>query len=1070
MLKSDGTVWSYGTDSSGNGGLGGASPTSNAVQIPGLSGIIDIADNSNNVLALKSDGTVYHWGGIWDTIHGVEVYGSSTPSLVSGLSNIKYLYIGEWTLYAIDGNGNGWRWGWFTDSSGHASLTYPPVSTSTILPYGIYALNSSSYTTIPNNIFKLCENVNGELSFIPTNGTIASVNLFANNSITYSIGSTSSYTPITINFTPSDYSYPQSNSWTASLQIPINAPINSQVIVNVTSQSPWLNTSDSKHQSVSTSIVLNIKNTIKLSNASTSATHVSPGQTITVSTASTGYALGVVAYGTNPSNPSNPIAFNMNANTAVATIPKDNTWWVNFTIPSNAPTGAYTIWLVGYNNVFINQPNSVPLYLNVTVGSPPLEITSVSATDPVWSHRSNLNLINATDLSTFSTWNSSDGWQSVGVQQSDGFWQVPRVSRSGNTNSEILMSNQYSVTAGQTYTESFLYKTDGTDNSDIQIVFWTGPRWVAVPATVTNLGNGIKQATASFTINSGETTLRALDTLPPSGNWNNISFANGQLYLSNQNIVTVYATTSGSTDHINISVSGQAQTNGVINPYSIALPNMLSSNKTNWYITYQVPDNVPDGSPLTFALTAVSPSGVSYGPVYTAVTVARHLDVFGHVSTQTASPGQVVPIDATTNGYASSVTVQDNFSSSSVSLNPIGSITSAGNMWTGSYTIPPSARIGQSITLTYTPKDVNNGTAFTGNPDQKTILVVNNPQIISTTFNQTYPYAGATTGAPTGTVDAIVLTSGWINSLNVSWDTSYSIPATSYIDIDSKGTRQWTIKGLTVPANADVSNVIPTYLNIRAQTPYIEQSTGGYQTVTGTATLPIANTIVTTAQQLANPVINVSAGPATVTITVKTTGYATQAWAKTISGTTIQVGSTVTGTIPYSNTFTGTYTVPQGTPSQIFEIPVWATNTTAFVNQPQSNLDYIDLNIGGLPSIFSASLNPYTINLPATEADRTITLYTQTTGQVSGVQVSLSVNGGPSVILPSGTMAATSGSAPGLVNWQGSYVVDPSTPDQTQLTFTFQAKDSGGNPSGPTITPHYVTVFHAKPPIVVITH
>lgn len=1089
-LLNDGTVRVWGANDVCQLGQGNQTAISGFVQPQGLTGLTftQIAAGNHRAAALCSNGYVYEWGGTYDN-NGYKTDVFWYPRVVSS-DKINGISLSGDTIFEVTPAGSVLTSGYLgalyyggefiTDNL--YTLCYSPVDeytgqggfpmTNIVACWngGFLQSDGSVVTPQSNSILGTEFGKYGYFTgFYPIRTATGTLDLYG-GSISYSLGSTATYTPIKVDFTPSDFSYPDKNNWTASMQVPINAPVGSQLIVTVTAESPWSDSTYSKRQSISTIVLLNIRNKIVLSNPGLSTTSVSPGQTITVTTASTGYALGVTAYGTNPTNPSNPVAFNMSPTTAISTIPKNNTWYVNFTIPSNAPTGAYTIWLVGWNNVFVNQPNSTPLYLNVTVGSPPLRITSVSASpDPVYSHRPNVNLINPKDLRSFSAYNSTDGWQSVGSQQSDGYWQVPRVSNSGHSNSEILMSNQYSVTAGQTYTESFLYKTDGTDSSDLQIVFYTGPRWVAVPATVSNLGNGIKQATATFTINTGETTVRALDIIPPSGNWNNISFANGQLYLSNQNIVTVYANTSGSTDHINISVTGQTETNGVANPYTIALPNMLSSNKINWYITYAVPDNVPDGSPLTFTLNAVSPSGVNYGPVYTAVTVARHLDVTGHVGTQTASPGQVVPIDATTNGYASSVTVQDDISGASLNLSSVGSLNSAGNLWTGNYTIPANAKVGQTITLTYTPKEVNNGTTFSGDTDQKTITIINVPQILDTTFNQTYPNPGANTGAPTGQVDATIVTKGWINSLYVSWDTSYSIPATGYIDADSNGTRVWTVKNLTAPANADVSNAIPTLLNIKGQTPYIDNSTGTYQTVTGTANLPIANTIITKAQQLANPVVDVSTGPVTVTLTVNTIGYATQAWAKTISGAPIQLGSTVTGTIPYSNTFAGTYTIPQGTPSQIYEMPVWATNKT-FVNQPDSANDYIQLNIGGLPSMFSASLSPYEINLPASVANRTVNLYAQTTGEVSGVQVSLSINGGPSTILPTSTMAATSGSVPNLVTWQGAYVVDPNTPDGTELTFTFQALDNRGTPQGPTVTPHFVTIHYVKPPTVVITH
>lgn len=1360
-VKSDGTVWYWGQMSGGTSYPVILPYTSVPTQLAGVSNITKVSTGTANAILLRSDGSVYTLG---QATHGngSYIFRYDTPTIQTGMPKIKSIYAGNISQFAVGEDGSFYGWGMLWPGR------YSPVAKEYPTRLGAYsAYNSSTYSYDGSQFITTADKVVGDWTIIKSDGTVwcsltvgtsydtcmvgmTGVNLYS-TPVTYSLGNISNYVPLNVNFTPSNYAYPESNNWNASVQIPVNAPIYSQYILTVLSQSPWLNASNSTQQTVSTTTLINIQNKINLSSPGLSKTTVSPGETITISTASIGYALGVTAYGTNPSNPGAPISYAMNPSTAVSTIPKNNAWWVNFTIPSNAPVGSYTIWLVGYNSTFINQQNSTPLYLNVTVGSPPLQITAVSAApDPVYSHRPLVNIFNQNDMANINN----------AKQQADGFWRIPRTGE--------ILAGYYKVIPGEQITQSFYYKSDDP-NVGFKISFFTfNDDWSSyahhpVTPTITDLGNGIKQASATYTIGTGQTNLRALDIINFSGNFTYLDIANVQVNRPNQNIVAVYANTSGSTNYINISVSGQTQTNGVITPFAIALPNMLTSNNTNWWQTYQVPDNVPDGSALTFSMVAVSPGGVSYGPVYTSVTVNRFLMVKGHVSTQTASPGQTIPIDATTNGYANALSIKDNLGNNSslvpMSINKANteghgsdwsnwthygsyywqsssqyvdptygnvfvgvkndasaynylydyypfSVTAgkpytisfmlkadqnwsgqvqgylydgttcpldnktislttswqiftwtvtpstmgstgmglefyglpsgfkvyaaqpglfdnstlvSGNMWAGLYTVPSNAKIGQTITLTYTPTDTNNGTTFTGNIDQKTITVENSPQIVKTSFNQTYPYSGATTGAPTGTVDAVIVTKGWVNSLYVSWDWAYNIPATSYIDLDSNGTRQWTVKGLTVPTYADVSNYSPTRLNILGQTPFINLYTGTNQTIKGTAVLPIDNKIIATAQQLINPVVT----PGTAfTITVKTTGYATSAYAKNINGSvlTLTPSSPVSPSIPYSNTWTGSYIVPSGTASQTYQIPVYATNTT-FIHQSQSSDDYISINIGGVPSIFSAYLNPYTINLPATTvADQTVTLNAQTTGLASGVGVSLSINGGPSTMLPPNTMVATSSTSavpsgiypapssdagftakgngtftvdsftpsliqyrynyaqnlpwtyhgmsfpitiglpytisfdvfissdsnipstgstfvadaegglsayynydntkkgtwqhlsavaiatsgsgtfylypststiyattghvlykniqvvqgsvelPGIKNWQGTYLVNPGTPDKTKLSFTFQAKDNSGVPQGVTITPPNVTVNQTRLPKVIITH
>jgi alpha-tubulin suppressor-like RCC1 family protein len=66
-LKSDGTVWTWGVNASGQLGIGSTTTQKFAVQVTlsgggALSGVADVACGSTHVLALKTDGTVWSWG------------------------------------------------------------------------------------------------------------------------------------------------------------------------------------------------------------------------------------------------------------------------------------------------------------------------------------------------------------------------------------------------------------------------------------------------------------------------------------------------------------------------------------------------------------------------------------------------------------------------------------------------------------------------------------------------------------------------------------------------------------------------------------------------------------------------------------------------------------------------------------------------------------------------------------------------------------------------------------------------------------------------------------------------
>jgi len=932
ILKEDGTIWSVGNNLQGQLGDGGLTSRKLPVQMQGISGgVADISAGGLHTTILKNDGTVWSVG---DNYYGQlgdgttldrktpvqMIYYSGAVGISAGDNSTTILYR-DGIVRSAGLNTNGQLGDGTT-----TNRSYPALMKDTSDVIGISA---GSFHTVmlksDGTVWSVGGNNNGQLGDGTTTDRYTPVQ--TQGIALFTPTQVADYNGIIENFQlmPSNSLFPENNSWTGTIKIPTRAPVGSQYKITLKAKSQYL-TTNGIPQETTTSIVFDVANKLSLSTPTSSKYTVAPGDTITITIpASSGYVLDVVASGPNPSTPATPIIKSLSPSTTVNTVPKLNSWSTTFTVPANAQVGSYVISFAGKNEVFINQKPSTPVYLNLTVGSPPIKILGQPELlpDPVYSHR-----------------------------------------------------------------------------------------------------NG-------------------------------------------QNTVTLSADTEGIVDHISLSVSGKTVTNNIEEEFIMVLPNMTTNDWKNWNANYIVPDNVPEGSILTFSLTAVAPNGVMYGPIYASTSTSRHLVATGNTSVQTAVPGQVISLDgSTTDGHANYLTATDSMKNTvnlSTSNPSLGS-----NTWTGSYTVPSSAKIGDNIVLTWLPIDKVSGTSFYGKVDQKTIAIENSPRVTNIFWNQTSPYTGASTGAPTGMVDALITTEGYVSSLNVSWDTSYSIPATSYIDLGN-GARQWTVKNLTVPKTADVSNVNPTKLNIKLQTPFTDKTTGVNQVVFTDSVLVIDNTIKTTAQQLTNPVV--TAGQS-FTVTVKTKGYASAAYAKKMDGSllTLTPVTPVSPNIPFENTWTGTYTVPSGTAAQVYYIETYATNTT-FVNQPASEKDYISINIGGVPSIYSAWLDPYSIDLPAdTIADRTVNLYAKTTGQVSGVQVSLSINGGPATLLPNYTMGISSGTLPGVVSWQGIYEVDPSTDDGTVLTFTFQALNSSGQPSGPTLTPNSVTVHQTALPRVIITY
>lgn len=112
-LKSDGTVWAWG--SNGNGQLGDGTTTDSPVpvQVSGLTDVTAVAAGGTHSLALKSDGTVWAWGGNSNGQLGDGTTADSPfPVQVSGLEGtVTVLAAGGTHSVALKSDGTVWTWG-----------------------------------------------------------------------------------------------------------------------------------------------------------------------------------------------------------------------------------------------------------------------------------------------------------------------------------------------------------------------------------------------------------------------------------------------------------------------------------------------------------------------------------------------------------------------------------------------------------------------------------------------------------------------------------------------------------------------------------------------------------------------------------------------------------------------------------------------------------------------------------------------------------------------------------------------------------------------------------------------
>lgn len=126
-LDGDGTVWCWGENVLGQAGQpqtldGGTSDPRAPAQVPGVTGAVALAAASSETCAIASDKTVRCWGsnqfgalghppGAGDTTCSSGVPCTSTPTTVTGLSDVRSIAVGFGHACAVRGDGKVLCWG-----------------------------------------------------------------------------------------------------------------------------------------------------------------------------------------------------------------------------------------------------------------------------------------------------------------------------------------------------------------------------------------------------------------------------------------------------------------------------------------------------------------------------------------------------------------------------------------------------------------------------------------------------------------------------------------------------------------------------------------------------------------------------------------------------------------------------------------------------------------------------------------------------------------------------------------------------------------------------------------------
>ncbi|MEQ1722018.1 MAG: hypothetical protein ABL930_02500 [Pseudobdellovibrio sp.] len=167
FLKTDGTVWCWGTGASGQLGNNTLLNSAVAVQATGLSLVNNIESGLDHTCALKSDQTLWCWGA--NTFGQV---GNNSPTIqkipVQVLTSVSKFSVGRNNSCAVKTDGTAWCWG-ANDSGqvGNGLLTNTLVPTQ-VSALGITAVDiavgyDSVCATTATNIFCWGENEFGQL-------------------------------------------------------------------------------------------------------------------------------------------------------------------------------------------------------------------------------------------------------------------------------------------------------------------------------------------------------------------------------------------------------------------------------------------------------------------------------------------------------------------------------------------------------------------------------------------------------------------------------------------------------------------------------------------------------------------------------------------------------------------------------------------------------------------------------------------------------------------------------------------------------------------------------------------
>lgn len=151
-LKSDGTVWSWGSNLEGQLGDGTTTNQTMPTKIENLNNIVAVAAGYNHSMALQSDGTVWIWGqNQYGQLGNDTTTARFNPEPIAGLKNIIAIAAGKNFSMALESDGSVWAWGdnqYGQIGAGHISITYSLIPNKVVNLSEIVSIQAGEYHSV----------------------------------------------------------------------------------------------------------------------------------------------------------------------------------------------------------------------------------------------------------------------------------------------------------------------------------------------------------------------------------------------------------------------------------------------------------------------------------------------------------------------------------------------------------------------------------------------------------------------------------------------------------------------------------------------------------------------------------------------------------------------------------------------------------------------------------------------------------------------------------------------------------------------------------------------------------